>query len=151
MVQKQDLQCPESAAGIIKLTAYGCNSPYQYSVNNGASYQSTGTFTNLSAGTYKIRIKDAVNYVWDTTVVIGIDQAVWTGALSTEWHNPANWSTNKVPSSTTHVIIPATQNECVVSETDITVASLQVRQGAVFRMINNRKSRVINRCSTLPQ
>jgi hypothetical protein len=150
VVQKQDLQCGEGSTGIIKLTAYGCNSPYQYSINDGANYQTTGTFTNLPAGSYKVRIKDAVNYIWDTTVVIGVDKAVWTGALSTEWHNPANWSTNKVPTSTTHVIIPATQNECVVSDSDITVASLQVKAGAVFRMVNNRKSRVINRCAILP-
>ena len=44
--------------------------------------------------------------------VIGADEIVviiarWLGTVSTDWHNPANWSCNQVPVSSSEVIIPA--------------------------------------------
>jgi PKD repeat protein len=34
---------------------------YEYSINGGGSWQSSGTFTGLAPGTYNVRIRDAVN------------------------------------------------------------------------------------------
>ncbi len=36
----------------------GNGSPYSYSINAGASFSSLGTFSNLSAGTYNVAVKD---------------------------------------------------------------------------------------------
>lgn len=36
----------------------GNGSPYTYSINGGASFSSFGTFSNLSAGTYNVAVKD---------------------------------------------------------------------------------------------
>ncbi len=45
--------------GYINITGVtGGTGPYQYSLNNGA-YQTTASFTGLTAGLYKLRIKDA--------------------------------------------------------------------------------------------
>ncbi len=45
--------------GYINITSVtGGTAPYEYSLNNGA-YQTTASFTGLSAGLYKLRIKDA--------------------------------------------------------------------------------------------
>lgn len=59
---KNDVQCFNTNTGQIVITASGGTGPYAYSINNGANYSSpvpTGTFNNLSAGIYKIRVKDA--------------------------------------------------------------------------------------------
>jgi large repetitive protein len=48
--------------GNITFTGSGGNAPYQYSINSG-SYVGTNTFTNLSAATYTLTIKDANNCV----------------------------------------------------------------------------------------
>ncbi|MVM36644.1 hypothetical protein GO730_01440 [Spirosoma sp. HMF3257] len=49
--------------GQITLTASGGTAPYQYSKNNGSTYQPGNQFTNLGAGTYQVILKDANNCV----------------------------------------------------------------------------------------
>lgn len=36
-----------------------------------------------------------------------LSDLVWSGAVSNDWHNPANWTSNRVPFSNNTVIIPA--------------------------------------------
>jgi hypothetical protein len=57
-----NISCFGGSNGTIIITAGGGTSPYQYSIFNGSTgtYQSSNTFTGLSAGTYKIRVKDNI-------------------------------------------------------------------------------------------
>ncbi len=48
-----------SSTGSITVTASGGASPYQYSSDNGMSYQPSNTFTNLAAGSYTVVVQDA--------------------------------------------------------------------------------------------
>ncbi|KAA5546546.1 beta strand repeat-containing protein [Adhaeribacter rhizoryzae] len=41
-------------------------------------------------------------------VVVGTIISRWLGTVSTDWNNPANWSCNLVPVSTSEVVIPVT-------------------------------------------
>ena len=148
-VSKQDLECLENSNGSITVNAFGCNTPFTFSINNG-NYQSGNTFSNLKAGTYTLRIKDGTNLVRDTAITIGVETAVWTGALNNDWHNAANWSINKVPGVATHVIIGASTNECVISNSDVSVASIQIRPGGLMRSVNDRKVNVTGTCVVLP-
>jgi hypothetical protein len=52
-------------AGVSSLTinATGGRTPYQYSINNGTSYSSSNTYSSLSAGTYTIKVKDALGCI----------------------------------------------------------------------------------------
>lgn len=45
--------------GTVTVTATGGLPPYEYSVNNGVTYQSNNFFTGLAAGTYTIIVRDA--------------------------------------------------------------------------------------------
>lgn len=56
---KNDLSCFQNGTGQIVVTGSGGTAPYTYSINNGANYQVSNTFSGLSAGTYSIRVKDA--------------------------------------------------------------------------------------------
>jgi Domain of unknown function (DUF2341)/SprB repeat len=53
-----NLNCFNSNDGSIQVTGSSGFAPYQYSVDNGNNYQTSDTFNNLSAGSYKIRVKD---------------------------------------------------------------------------------------------
>ena len=53
--------CFGDANGAINLVVTGGAAPYEYSIDNGTNYQTTGDFVNLAAGTYPIRIRDANN------------------------------------------------------------------------------------------
>lgn len=45
--------------GQIDITASGGTAPLQYSVDNGANFQASGTFTGLAAGNYDLVVEDA--------------------------------------------------------------------------------------------
>ncbi len=47
-----------NANGVVDLTANGGTAPYAYSIDNGNTTQATGTFSNLTAGTFDIVIID---------------------------------------------------------------------------------------------
>ena len=51
--------CWDSINGSITISPGGGTGTYTYSINNGATYQSSATFTNLSSSTYSIRVKDS--------------------------------------------------------------------------------------------
>lgn len=53
-----DVKCHGGDDGSIAVTASGGKSPYQYSINSGSSWQSSGAFSNLTAGTYTINVRD---------------------------------------------------------------------------------------------
>lgn len=54
-----DPTCFGAADGFIDLTASGGTSPYQYSIDNGVTFQGSTSFTGLTAGTYNVVVEDA--------------------------------------------------------------------------------------------
>ena len=67
-----DIQaCYGSPDGTITIEANGGSGKIHYSIDNGTSYQDTGFFDNLYAGTYHTKVKDSHNCVadgWDETI-----------------------------------------------------------------------------------
>ncbi len=50
--------CYGYASGSIEILANGGTLPYQYSIDEGASWHDSNIFTNLSSGTYTVRVRD---------------------------------------------------------------------------------------------
>ena len=152
-VVKTNLACLENTNGTFTITGSGGATPYTYSINGGSSYQSSGSFTGQSAGSYAIRVRDVNGCIKDTTVSIGVEVATWTGAVSSDWHTAGNWTTGQVPTSSTHVIIPAGTPICLISSSNAQAASVQVKTGAQpgeVRTENNRTLLIAGKCSILP-
>lgn len=51
--------CAGGSDGSIVVTASGGTPPYQYSIDNGVTWQASNTFNGLSAGTYNVIVEDA--------------------------------------------------------------------------------------------
>ena len=75
-------------------------------------------------------------------VVVG---AIWTGAVDTDWHNPANWLQNAVPDPFTDVLIldvstasgnfPVISTNCRILKLTVTEnAMLTVPEGVIFEV-----------------
>ncbi|RYC52352.1 T9SS type B sorting domain-containing protein [Flagellimonas olearia] len=62
--------CSGEAQATITINASGGEAPYQYSINNGATYQTSNTFVNQAAGSYNIRVRDANNCTVDEIYTI---------------------------------------------------------------------------------
>ncbi len=61
-VNSTDVTCNGANNGTITISgASGGYGTYAYTVNGGASWQSSGNFTNLAPGTYNVRMRDAAN------------------------------------------------------------------------------------------
>lgn len=65
--------CFDYDGGSINLTATKGVEPYEYSSDNGANYSSISFIQGLAEGVYNVKVKDANNCVFDTT--INIDQS----------------------------------------------------------------------------
>jgi hypothetical protein len=54
----QNAQCDGESNGVITVNATGGSGSYQYSINNGSTWQTSNTFSGLLSGSYTILVKD---------------------------------------------------------------------------------------------
>jgi gliding motility-associated-like protein len=69
--------------GQVTLTPAGGTAPYQYSINDGASFQPSNVFSNLGPGSYSILIEDANGCITAPWSAIGVSYAnfqLWSHA-----------------------------------------------------------------------
>lgn len=78
-----DALCFGASDGTINITAVGGTAPILYSVDNGVSFQPTGAFTGLGAGTYAILVEDANGCVDNGTFDINEPVDLTFGAPTT--------------------------------------------------------------------
>ncbi|MCV2485861.1 T9SS type A sorting domain-containing protein [Flavobacterium sp. SH_e] len=63
--------------GTISIAASGGQAPYEYSINRGATYQTSNVFSNLSAGLYTVWVKDAAGTIdYDNSVTLTTPSSV---------------------------------------------------------------------------
>ncbi|RRQ50039.1 DUF11 domain-containing protein [Maribacter algicola] len=60
-VSNTPILCSGENQATITILASGGEAPYRYSINNGATYQTTNIFNNLGTGNYTVRVRDANN------------------------------------------------------------------------------------------
>ncbi|WP_300022165.1 T9SS type B sorting domain-containing protein [uncultured Maribacter sp.] len=53
------ITCADSATAVLTITASGGNAPYQYSIDDGATFQTENFFNNIAAGVYNITVMDS--------------------------------------------------------------------------------------------
>jgi gliding motility-associated-like protein len=71
-----DATCPNND-GTIDITAGGGTPGYEFSINNGSSWQPGNIFSNLPAGNYNnIRIRDANGCITNATVVVPLNDTM---------------------------------------------------------------------------
>lgn len=66
------------ADGTIQLSVTGGVAPFMYSKDDGASYQSSNSFTGLAAGNYAMKVKDFKNCIGTLNVTINLNPIVVT-------------------------------------------------------------------------
>jgi alpha-tubulin suppressor-like RCC1 family protein len=76
LLEVQNTLCAndENCTGAIIFQGFGGTPPYLYSINNGATFQSSNVFSLLCVGTYTTVIKDQNNLTFTQTVMINAIQ-----------------------------------------------------------------------------
>ena len=69
-INTSDPSCHGYSNGMISIIAELGTEPYEYSIDGGDDFQSSGNFTELSAGTYNVVVKDAVGLTHSETLVL---------------------------------------------------------------------------------
>jgi hypothetical protein len=82
VVNWTNISCYNGTDGTITLAATGGAGALQYSINNGSSYQSSGVFTNLGAGTYYAIVKDAAQCTDIRKIVLSQPSQLLVTAIS---------------------------------------------------------------------
>ena len=67
--------------GVISISTSGGSAPYQYSIDGGSTFQSSGTFSGLAPNTYNVVIEDASGCS-ETNVISLINQGGVTATIS---------------------------------------------------------------------
>jgi len=78
-------------------------------------------------------MKSTMIFLFLFFAVIPVFAVNWTGAVSSSWHNPSNWSTNAVPNSTTNVLIPDVAVQPIITQ-DASCLNLEIQQSASLEM-----------------
>lgn len=77
-----NVSCNGGNDGSIFVTAANGIAPYQYSIDNGVTFQTSPLFTGLIAGSYNVVVKDAKDCVSPATVVTITEPALLTASLT---------------------------------------------------------------------
>ena len=86
---KTDVALYGAASGSITVSASGGNSGlYEYSITSGDSWQSTGTYEGVAAGTYTAAVRDAGNRANVATCSVTISQPTHIGNIAAKKVSP---------------------------------------------------------------
>lgn len=123
--------------------------------NTGSFLTTWNTATPAAApmGVYRLIATNAGILQCKDTSFTTVQQevATWLGTSNSNWHHAANWSTGRIPTLVTHVIIPTgTPFQCIVNAQDAEAASMQVRTGATVSVAAGRKVYLLANCNPLP-
>jgi hypothetical protein len=91
-IQTENSDCGND--GSINILASGGLTPYQYSINGGATYTTTSVFNGLSANTYNVVVKDTSGTTINKSVVISQVGVINTYTVSVSNTNLQNLSRN---------------------------------------------------------
>ena len=94
LTSQTNVGCNGQSTGQIVTAVSGGTSPYQYAVNGGAFAAGTGTFSNLTAGTYNIIVKDASGCTTALPAVTLTQPAVLGIALTSQTNVSCNSGNN---------------------------------------------------------
>ena len=96
-IQTENSDCGND--GSINILASGGLTPYQYSINGGATYTTTSVFNGLSANTYNVVVKDTSGTTINKSVVISQVGTINTYTVSVSNTNVQSPSANLRTSS----------------------------------------------------
>lgn len=96
--------------GSINISARFGTAPYEYSINNGTSWQTSPIFNNLCPGTYPVRVRDSANGNFNQTVQISFVSTPQTYQINvvTQPQLTTEVSANGTSTKTTYFTVTST-------------------------------------------
>jgi hypothetical protein len=122
-----------------------------YTTTGLTAVWNTGNPSSVGPGNYRLIVTNTQGCTDTAFAHVVLPTALWTGAISTDWHTPGNWSSGKVPDAATHVIIAtSTPRICTIGSANGEAASVQIKQPGRLEQINGRQLMIKGQCAILP-
>ncbi len=100
-------------------------------ISNNSNYSGVNTanlqISNMPSTAYGYKYRCSVSGAMYSNIFTLQFSDTWTGAASSAWENPANWSCNVVPDTNTDVVI---QSGTILLNSNTTIRSLDISQSA---------------------
>jgi|GEM_PF-2990172 len=84
VLSQTDVKCSGGSTGAVTITGNGGTAGYLYSKDGGVTYQASGIFGSLSAGTYQFVVKDAVGCLDSRILPIAEPAAPLTASIAAQ-------------------------------------------------------------------
>lgn len=95
----------------------------------------TKSYFANTPNTFYVTFDEATDQsLWYALETLPANTTEWTGAVSNDWFNAANWCCGQVPGSTSKVVINNGKPNYPLVTADITIYSLRVNPGAFFNV-----------------
>lgn len=136
--ENQVTLCPNAS---VQLTSNLTGSTYIWQIDSTGEFtglSSSSTYSGLNTPTLQINNISSSAYGYKYRCMVNLENNKvfvlkfannWTGAQSSAWENPQNWSCSQLPDANTDVLISSGQ---VILNSNATVRSLTVSPGATF-------------------
>lgn len=152
---KTDVSCNGNRDGSISINPTGGQAPYVYSRDGGITYVSSNVFTNLTAGTYNIVIRDAngclVSYmaiITEPTFLIATAVVENQTITVTATGGTANYSYSldggTYQTSTIFTNIASGNHDIYVKDANGCIFSMNVTVDPIAPLINGSKTAIVN-------
>lgn len=89
IVNLTDALCNGSSSGTVEVSGLNGTAPYQYSINGGGLFVSSGMFTGLAAGTYTVIVRDNNQCTFNVPVTINQPTAL-TASINSQTNVDCN-------------------------------------------------------------
>lgn len=153
---KTDITCNGGRDGLISINVTGGQAPYVYSLDGGIIYVSSNVFTNLTAGTYNIVIRDAngclvscMAIITEPTILIATAVVENQTITVTATGGTANYSYSlddvvTYQTSTIFTNIASGNHDIYVKDANGCIFSMNVAVGPIAPLINGSKTAIVN-------
>jgi hypothetical protein len=91
-------------------------------------------FANIPNTFYVTFDESTDQSLWYALEALPANTIEWSGSVSNDWFNPANWCCGQVPGPMSKVIINNAKPNYPLVTADITIYSLRVNEGAIFNI-----------------
>ncbi len=106
-----------------------------HTLNTEGQRMATKSLLPVSTNTFDVLLDESVDKtLWYGLEMLQSNATQWTGAVSNNWFNPANWCCGQIPGPMSNVVINNGKPNYPMVTADITIWSIRVNTGAYFNV-----------------
>ena len=121
--------CEGVCNGSILINPIGGTGPYQYSINNGTTYQTSNIFSDLCGGSYSVVVKDSNSDEYSQVITVANQASVTTYSIGVQKLSNSIGTTQETMTWKVNIVPPLPQGSQITFDLQIKNVQLIQRPG----------------------